>query len=150
MCTRLFLLCQIQRFMCNYKSFNIEVLKDQKLFELYLPLWQHSTFCNYIKLLNQSVYKPQIRTSPRVAQQGRVKCKWHITVPMVPSQEAFQRKGKNTILAPYVVYGTILYMKQVVRLCSCLFKTDKVTLNNFVECRINEQSGFFCWGLATL
>ena len=95
MCTRLFLLCQIQRFMCNYKSFNIEVLKDQKLFELYLPLWQHSTFCNYIKLLNQSVYKPQIRTSPRAAQQGRIKCKWHITVPMVSSQEAISEEGKK-------------------------------------------------------
>ena len=30
MCTRLFLLCQIRRFMCNYKSFNIEDLKDLK------------------------------------------------------------------------------------------------------------------------
>ena len=32
MCTRLFLLCQIQGFMCNYKSFNIKDLQDQKLF----------------------------------------------------------------------------------------------------------------------
>ena len=32
MCTRLFLLCQIQGLMCNHKSFNIKDLKDQKLF----------------------------------------------------------------------------------------------------------------------
>ena len=32
MCTRLFLLCQKQGFMCIYKSFNIEDLEDQKLF----------------------------------------------------------------------------------------------------------------------
>ena len=32
MCTRLFILCQKQGFMCNYKSFNIEDLEDQKLF----------------------------------------------------------------------------------------------------------------------
>ena len=32
MCTRLFLLCQIQGFMCNYKYFNTKDFKDQKLY----------------------------------------------------------------------------------------------------------------------
>ena len=32
MCTRIFLLCQIWGFMCNYKSFSIKDLEDPKLF----------------------------------------------------------------------------------------------------------------------
>ena len=45
----------------------------------------------------QSIFKPQIRTCPRATQQGCVKCRWHITIPTVPTQhrKQFRRKGDN-------------------------------------------------------
>ena len=63
--------------------------------ELYLgmrkPNWQSSS--------NQSGLMTQIRTRPIATQQGRIKCRHHITVPTVPTQEAqFRRKAeKNEI-----------------------------------------------------
>ena len=38
MCTILFLLCQVQGVMCNYKSFNIEDLEDEKIFLIFVQL----------------------------------------------------------------------------------------------------------------
>ena len=35
----------------------------------------------------------QIRTRPRVTQQGRIKCRRHIPVPAVPTQEAIPEEG---------------------------------------------------------
>ena len=42
---------------------------------------------------NQSGYTTQIRTHPRATEQGRVKCRCHVTVPAVLTQEAIPEEG---------------------------------------------------------
>ena len=42
---------------------------------------------------NQSRLMTQIRTCPRATQQGRIKCRCHVTVPVVPTQEAIPEEG---------------------------------------------------------
>ena len=37
----------------------------------------------------------QIRTRPRAKQQGRIKCRCHVTVPAVPTQEAIPEEGRQ-------------------------------------------------------
>ena len=49
------------------------------------PNWQSSS--------NQSGLTTQIRTRPRATQQGRIKCRHHVTVPAVPTQEAIPEEG---------------------------------------------------------
>ena len=49
------------------------------------PNWQSSS--------TQSGLTTQIRTHPRATQQGRVKCRRHLTVPAVPTQEAIPEEG---------------------------------------------------------
>ena len=41
----------------------------------------------------QSGLTTQIRTFPRATQQGRFKCRCHVTVPAVPTQEAIPEEG---------------------------------------------------------
>ena len=41
----------------------------------------------------QSGLTTQMRNHPRATQQGRVKCRCHITVPAVPTQEAITEDG---------------------------------------------------------
>ena len=42
---------------------------------------------------NQSRLTTQNSTRPRATQQGRVKCRHHITVPVVPTQGAIPEEG---------------------------------------------------------
>ena len=42
---------------------------------------------------NQSGLTTQITTRPRATQQTRIKCRCHITIPAVPTQEAILEEG---------------------------------------------------------
>ena len=43
--------------------------------------------------INQSGHTTQIRTCPRATQQGRIKCRHHITIPAVLTQAAILEEG---------------------------------------------------------
>ena len=47
----------------------------------------------FLKKNKQSGLTTQISTRPRATQQGRVKCRHHITVPAVPTQKAIPEEG---------------------------------------------------------
>ena len=46
--------------------------------------------------------KENIRTRPRATQQGRVKCKWYVPDPMVPTQEAIPEEGGCRIIKKHM------------------------------------------------
>ena len=50
--------------------------------------------CQRYSSSNQSGLTTQIRTHPRPIQQGSVKCRCHVTVPAVPTQEAIPEEGR--------------------------------------------------------
>ena len=50
------------------------------------PNWQSSSI--------QSGLTTQIRTRPRATHQGHIKCRGHITIPAVPTQEAIPEEGR--------------------------------------------------------
>ena len=65
-------------------------------------------------LISFSVYKapqtnpdsdPKIRTRPRATQQGRVKCRHHVTLPAVLAQEAIPEEGGSLTKATYHYRG---------------------------------------------
>ena len=49
---------------------------------------------NFYEQIDMVAIAP-VLTCPRATQQGRVKCKPHVTVPAVPTQEAIPEEGRQ-------------------------------------------------------
>ena len=62
---------------------------------------------------NQSAQKTQIRTCPRATQQGRIKCRYHVTIPVVPTLEAILNSGRGWIVKKITNNCTLLVKLKV-------------------------------------
>ena len=102
---------------------------------------------------SQSGLTTQIRTCPRAAQQGRLKCRCHVNVPAVPTQQSIQEEGRSL----KQIYKSLnqLYNKQLWPKCSIILLCfihpleTIITLHrswNQNETVLVYKSAWFPWG----
>ena len=85
---------------CFIRSMTLRWWIESRLGRLYLLYYMFymvptlTDMCyKYEFFSNQSGHTTQIKTCPRAKQQGRVKCRRHVIVPPVPTQEAIPEEG---------------------------------------------------------
>ena len=71
------------------------VTTAQAYFIQYYVQVYYTQLKKYSQKNKDNQFPTQMSFCPRATQQGRVKCRCHVTVPMVTTQEAIPEEGKQ-------------------------------------------------------